>query len=985
MKKFLLTGIFLLIFTAVAVGQAPREFNWVPSGKIDVGDLQSENDSDYRSVGEIISSELTYSDGTRYADKNGRRSDVEVFTVIIGRYRGGPCPADMVIRRCIDTGTKPEELTIFIDGKEQGKWLRPEFEGTRRLADVYYIIPKSALMVDDPNNPRMKDRVTIKITSSAPYDSYTYYFFMTREWEMMPEGYTGGIAPREGNTPADLYINALVKEGDHLWEEARELYKSVSDNSKDFEFARCARMRIRRCNYFLSASKVIDTNENKNFDTHFLLGQYAASNNFWYEALNEYTKAVEANTASGDATYNLGEAMQFCRMPVEKYAPIMGRAGWLYNRKDVNHVTAHVAINTVAIPGEGGKPVKALMSTADMDASYNNWRMIEQMVWGASRGAWKINTTFTAYTEKDLPWIMHLGWLWGPPNEAIPEWGMFDHTISHAAYGSSHAGGIDCGPAWSGCSQVGPTRGWEVILHEWNHQFDWTAICGEQGRGYPTTHDSDGCGKQPIVDMGTGHLSSMRYYLRPAQYKRIEPSDPKMPQTHIKTWMLYGPLDAPILEGTTDEAVLAELKSKGLATDNEIKSIPDQAKGQNKSVVEYAKYWFYNSPRMDLVKAVEDEAHFGPKVKGKLAWKPFNNEKGGRVDLNAIFPKAAPKAYAYANVYIFSPEEKEVRVWYGYHDSMRVWHNGRLVHEGRYYTTAYYDIPTWMDMVAGHLKLAKGWNSLLVKVERCGGFDYYGLGKAETWGFSVNLVNWDNSPVTDVKYQSQIPGGEVAVYKRPDVGKYYSWDDVSEDYVELLPELTEEDFRKITGIPELTLAKNAFLAAIPQAKFQKGSNAITLEEITKAIGDMTQDGVKVTPVNFLDLTIPGTPQGQEPTPFNKFKSQMYQDVTLNNFLNFDREGAGALRYTENGKPVDLLFIRPEYLDEYFNLIDDSKTGMEGKTRDRILGYWFIPNAAYPSTGNRTWRVVVVAKTYLGENYPIDEQDILAVPALPAKQ
>jgi len=58
--------------------------------------------------------------------------------------------------------------------------------------------------------------------------------------------------------------------------------------------------------------------------------------------------------------------------------------------------------------------------------------------------------------------------------------------------------------------------------------------------------------------------------------------------------------------------------------------------------------------------------------------------------------------------------------------------------------------------------------------------------------------------------------------------------------------------------------------------------------------------------------------------------------------------------------------------------------MEGRTRDRILGYWFINNAAYPTTGNRTWRIVIVAKTYLGENYPIDEQDILAVPAPPAK-
>jgi hypothetical protein len=52
--------------------------------------------------------------------------------------------------------------------------------------------------------------------------------------------------------------------------------------------------------------------------------------------------------------------------------------------------------------------------------------------------------------------------------------------------------------------------------------------------------------------------------------------------------------------------------------------------------------------------------------------------------------------------------------------------------------------------------------------------------------------------------------------------------------------------------------------------------------------------------------------------------------------------------------------------------------MTGKTKERILGYWFLPHAAYPST-NRHGRAVIVAKTYLGETYPIDEQDVLAVP------
>ncbi len=55
------------------------------------------------------------------------------------------------------------------------------------------------------------------------------------------------------------------------------------------------------------------------------------------------------------------------------------------------------------------------------------------------------------------------------------------------------------------------------------------------------------------------------------------------------------------------------------------------------------------------------------------------------------------------------------------------------------------------------------------------------------------------------------------------------------------------------------------------------------------------------------------------------------------------------------------------------------TGMEGKTRDRVIGYWVAPKAAYMTTGSRMPRAVIVAKTYLGDQYPKDEQDILAIP------
>jgi hypothetical protein len=284
-------------------------------------------------------------------------------------------------------------------------------------------------------------------------------------------------------------------------------------------------------------------------------------------------------------------------------------------------------------------------------------------------------------------------------------------------------------------------------------------------------------------------------------------------------------------------------------------------------------------------------------------------------------------------------------------------------------------------MVAGSLKLQKGWNRLLCKIERCGGAGGYGIRSPKDWGFSVNVVDFDNKPVTDLKYQVEKPDGTVSVYGPPEIGKYYRWEDVKEDYLELLPRLTENDLRTMTGIPELTLVDKVFLMAVPEKAAQKGAKTITLEQIRKGIGEMTHEGKKVTPSNFLDRDfVPFAAFGKGETALDEYRERIQSDKTLNNFLNFDQEGAGALRYVEDGKPWDLIFIRPEYFEEYFSLIDESKSGMQGKTRERILGYCFFPKASYRSTW--TGRAVIVAKTYLGEEYPTDELDLLAVPAPP---
>ena len=102
------------------------------------------------------------------------------------------------------------------------------------------------------------------------------------------------------------------------------------------------------------------------------------------------------------------------------------------------------------------------------------------------------------------------------------------------------------------------------------------------------------------------------------------------------------------------------------------------------------------------------------------------------------------------------------------------------------------------------------------------------------------------------------------------------------------------------------------------------------------------------------------------------------DRQLNNFLNLDSEAVAAIRFQKDGKPRDLLLIRPEYYDEYLELLKEADATLPGSgPRDRVLGTMKIENPVYPSTGNRFGRrYVLVVETSLGD-YPLDEEDLLA--------
>jgi len=921
-------AVGLLVLGAVAAqarGQAWLEFNWIPSGEVRVGDERSEADSLYRSdAGAIVRTELPYASGVKVA-ATGRQVREESFRIRVATYRGGPCAGTLVLRSRRDSAQPAATLKVFVDGQELAPWAIPAFTGNRRWVDVCYAVPRKALM--RPDGKEVRPEVTVRLTGDAPHLAAGHRVFITRDWDVLGDDRLGPVARKEGADPKDAYLAGVAALGEADYGAAQALLAAAAADPAG-DLARLARrigrlVRLRRaadaCPVGRAAPGAAFSPEA--FRAHYRLGLYASANGFWEEALDQFETALTHNCTHADATYRLAEAMEYNRLPVERCAPVFERAGSLCNRSDTNVEELLVAINPRAV-----KDICGELSFNDLQELYRDWRIVEQMVYGASRGALRLHATFHVYGPGTPDWVRHGGWLWLPPDSEVPVRGMYDYSVGAAGYGSSEAGGVDCGVNGSGGAMIGPTRGWEVFLHEWNHEFDWTCICGEQVPAYPPTHDSDGCGKEPIVNMGCGHRSSMRYYINPAQYRRHQAADPELPGNHVKTWAFAemtplvpsGDLEAWIVENqwmTKDE--LAGLKKEW-----------EEARKKDAAKTPAWPEWF--QPHWNRVKALDrlaspKEAQFVADP-GAVSWKKADS-KTEFVDLLGVFPKAPDKAVAYAQVFIYSPKKQETRLWLGYNDCMAVWLNGRKIHQGNYYACALWEDANRTDMVANTARLEQGWNRLLCKIERGGG----------KWGFSVGLTTFDNKPVEGLEYKNAAPAKLVPSWQPPKAGVYYKWDDVKDDWVDRLPALTEKDLQAMTGIAALKVKERLFYLDVGAAPA----------------------GARTVPDPL-------------PNPKERVKSD---DRQLNNFLNWDTEAVAAVRFQKDGKPRDLLLIRPEYIDEYLELLGEKEAGLPGAgPKDRVVGTLCARGPAYATTGEGS-RCVLVVETFLGD-YPLDEADLL---------
>ena len=121
-------------------------------------------------------------------------------------------------------------------------------------------------------------------------------------------------------------------------------------------------------------------------------------------------------------------------------------------------------------------------------------------------------------------------------------------------------------------------------------------------------------------------------------------------------------------------------------------------------------FWVAGPFGNDLQTAYGPETNTDPKIgfPGDVIWQQRTTEPNGLLNLRALFNK--DRISAYAMTYVFSPKPQKATLLLGADDTVRVWINGKQVHE---HATPRLAVP---DNDRVEVELKEGLNVVLVKV-----------------------------------------------------------------------------------------------------------------------------------------------------------------------------------------------------------------------------------------------------------------------------
>ena len=117
---------------------------------------------------------------------------------------------------------------------------------------------------------------------------------------------------------------------------------------------------------------------------------------------------------------------------------------------------------------------------------------------------------------------------------------------------------------------------------------------------------------------------------------------------------------------------------------------------------------------------IDLETEYKDKEGVAVKWfRPFSYDSSGYVDMNLLF-KLNDYSVGYALTYVYSPNEKDVKIRFGAEDGLKIWINDKEIATFEIARSSEVD----SDSLDAHLN--KGWNKILLKVsDTWGGWGFY--------------------------------------------------------------------------------------------------------------------------------------------------------------------------------------------------------------------------------------------------------------------
>ena len=949
-------------------------------GAIEIGNPESEKKFSYTGKGELFDARFSYIDRTGFSGK-GRIIEKNESFKIRPNAQGY-----IVLKRTIAENRKNIDLKVSIDGQDAGTWhsASPEFlSAIAGCWDAFFVVPYELT--------NSKPEITVTLTPEKPgeYVAYRYDIFTTFEWYMFDDSATGSLdrealeAKYKSNPkdPVVAFMYGMALEGERRWQEAKKAYKRCAELLVEGDLAESANRGARLATAMNALSKA-GRDAKKLFD----IGAYLKLNSFHSEAVEAFRKSLELQPAY--ETYDqLGEAMLYAGMPIKECIGVWKEGLEKFPPKDTNVWSAIFTLS----------PSKEQESL--VEAQKEQLMIMQDMIYTSSRGRMAL----------DAKYIVN-----PPPVQELFGEGELDTliTVSGGAGGGSTLG-PDVTYGHSGWSGFGFVTPWDVAWHEWIHQFECGLGSSGNGYGWGGCHGSTYYGYRP--PWWDWYRAAMRYYVLPGQYRRVCLSD-HWNVPYADKWLVKGPFNSPdvapkwicfpgkrdaanfawatrkafqletmpakaIISATGDDYSLLYLNGKFVRKHGSWMSAPEDdiakylVKGKNVislagfntgyggAVLAYLTFDFgdrknhdiasdeswlcseisveqFNNldkekPAPDWAKIDFNDANWnkseavgqypcGPwnviQIKlpdriittdfvgaqknapsGADGWKAVNLPKKV-FKLNEIVPSKedAYQTMTYAFSYVYSPADIRAHMLIGASRRTLISLNGEEVH--RHMGNGY---PTLPAVFVIHLK--KGWNRLLVRAED--------INRQSV--FYIKIFQPNGKPIEGLKYTNEKPGIDIVPDQKtvpsfdPLKPEYYQWKNIAEDPYPSIPQLTNEDLATYTGYKGL--------------KFIGGNNFF-----------------------FIDLGISKIPEG-----YSMLASYAGGEHEVNNALTYDFEPFAVVRCLRNGKPVDLLFIKPDAYELVFDtgLLKIAKDALN--PGEKILG-WALANN----------RICIVAETLL---------------------